>query len=115
MAWHMGYPLSQTLFTSLYIDRLLMPSPMSLEQTYFDKSDNRPLQEPLSIQILRAYCLGLVKTCWFVNNRVRSEHFYEVCPNVRQQIWAILIGWCRKKTLSPILTIEVCLITWITS
>lgn len=77
MAWHMGYPLSQTIFTSLYIDRLLMPTPTSLEETYFDRSDSRLQKEPLTLQILRAYCLGLIKTCWFVNSRVRSEHFYE--------------------------------------
>lgn len=76
MAWHMGYPLSQTIFTSLYIDKLLMPAPTDLEQTYFDQSDSR--QEPLTLRILRAYCLGLIKTCWFVNSRVRLEHFYEV-------------------------------------
>jgi len=27
MAWHMGHPLSQTLFTSLYIDRILTSNP----------------------------------------------------------------------------------------
>jgi hypothetical protein len=78
MAWHMGYPLSQTIFTSLYIDRILMPTPTSLEETYFDRSDPRPQKEPLALQTLRAYCLGMIKTCWFVNSRVRSEHFYEV-------------------------------------
>ncbi|PSS22902.1 hypothetical protein M430DRAFT_33575 [Amorphotheca resinae ATCC 22711] len=77
MAWHMGYPLSQTIFTSLYIDRLLMPTPTSLEQTYFDKGGSCSVDEPLTLQVLRAYCLGLIKTCWFVNNRVRSEHYYE--------------------------------------
>jgi hypothetical protein len=74
----MGYPLSQTIFTSLYIDRLLMPTPTSLEQTYFDKGGSCSVDEPLTLQVLRAYCLGLIKTCWFVNNRVRSEHYYEV-------------------------------------
>ncbi|PMD26532.1 amino-acid N-acetyltransferas-like protein subunit Mak10 [Hyaloscypha hepaticicola] len=77
MAWHMGHPLSQTIFTSLYIDRLLSPCPTSLDQTYFDKSESCSSDEPLTLQILRAYCLGLVRTCSYVNNRVKSEHYYE--------------------------------------
>ena len=79
MAWHMGHPLSQTIFTSLHIDRLLSPSPSTLDQTHFDKSEGYSKKEPLTLQVLRAYCLGLIKTCSFVNNRVKSEHFYEVC------------------------------------
>ncbi|KAH8657006.1 amino-acid N-acetyltransferase-like protein subunit Mak10 [Tricladium varicosporioides] len=76
MAWHMGYPLAQTIFTSLHIDRLLDPCPTSLEQTYFDRSESCS-DEPITLQILRAYCLGLIKTCSYVNNRVKSEHFHE--------------------------------------
>ena len=82
MAWHMGHPLSQTIFTSLYIDRLLSPCPTSLDQTYFDRSEICS-DEPLPLQILRAYCLGLIKTCCYVNSRVKAEHYYEVksvCP-----------------------------------
>ncbi|APA05992.1 hypothetical protein sscle_01g007620 [Sclerotinia sclerotiorum 1980 UF-70] len=77
MAWHMGHPLAQTIFTSLYIDRILYPSPLSLDETFFDKSKSCSEDEHLMLQVLRAYCLGLIKTCWYVNNRVRSEHFYE--------------------------------------
>lgn len=83
MAWHMGHPLSQTIFTSLYIDRLLSPFPLNLDQTYFDKSESCSLDEPLTLQILRAYCLGLVKTCCYVNLRVKSEHYYEVFSSMR--------------------------------
>jgi hypothetical protein len=78
MAWHMGHPLSQTIFTSLYIDRLLSPCPLSVDQTYFDRSEGCSSDEPLTLQILRAYCLGLIRTCSYVNNRVKSEHYYEV-------------------------------------
>ncbi|KAF7885002.1 hypothetical protein EAF00_010820 [Botryotinia globosa] len=77
MAWHMGHPLAQTIFTSLYIDRILHPSPLSLNETRFDRDESCAEDEPLMLQVLRAYCLGLIKTCWYVNNRVRSEHFYE--------------------------------------
>lgn len=78
MAWHQGYPLSQTIFTSLYIDRIMTPAPLNLEQTYFDRSESCSDEEPLTMQVLRAYCLGLIKTCAFVNDRVKAEHYYEV-------------------------------------
>lgn len=79
MAWHFGHPLSQTIFTSVYIDKLLSSTPTSLDHTYFDRSESASAsEEPLTIQVLRAYCLGLVKTCGYVNNRVMSEHYYEV-------------------------------------
>lgn len=77
----MGHPLSQTIFTSLYIDRLLSPCPSSLNQTYFDRINRNEyysLDEPLHLQILRAYCLGLIKTCYYINSRVKAEHYYEV-------------------------------------
>lgn len=93
----MGHPLSQTIFTSLHIDRILSPMPTSLEQTVFDRSESYPDEEPLMHQVLRAYCLGLVKTCFFVNNRVLSEHFYEVF-NLTRAIDFVLIK-SRKRTL----------------
>ncbi len=77
MAWHMGHPLAQTIFTSLYIDRIMSPCPVNINQTYFDRSESCE-DEPPMLQVLRAYCLGLIKTCYYVNNRVRSEHMYEV-------------------------------------
>jgi hypothetical protein len=77
MAWHMGHPLGQTVFTSLYIDRLLDPCPTQIKETYFDRSESAS-NESLVFQILRAYCLGLVKTCGYVNERVKAEHYYEV-------------------------------------
>ncbi|KAI9052716.1 hypothetical protein LZ554_002992 [Drepanopeziza brunnea f. sp. 'monogermtubi'] len=76
MAWHMGHPLSQTIFTSLYIDRILSPCPLDINQTYFDRSESCD-DEPLMLRALRAYCLGLIKTCHYVNERVLSEHMYE--------------------------------------
>ena len=78
MAWHMGYPLAQTIFTSLYIESILSSLPTTLDHTIFDKSESSPDEEPLLLQILRTYCVGLIKTCFFVNSRVKSEHYYEV-------------------------------------
>ncbi|KAE8441549.1 hypothetical protein EG329_004857 [Mollisiaceae sp. DMI_Dod_QoI] len=77
MAWHIGHPLAQTIFTSLYIDRLLSPHPQSIQETYFDKRRNSVTDEPITLRVLRAYCLGLIKTCFYVDNRVKAEHFYE--------------------------------------
>jgi len=35
MAWHQGYPLSQTLFTSVYAEALLTPTPRTVEDARF--------------------------------------------------------------------------------
>jgi N-alpha-acetyltransferase 35, NatC auxiliary subunit len=70
----MGHPLSQTIFTSLYIDRLLNSKSTVLEDICFVNATT----EPISLKVLRAYCLGLLMACSRVNNRVKSEHFYEV-------------------------------------
>jgi N-alpha-acetyltransferase 35, NatC auxiliary subunit len=78
MAWHMGHPLSQTIFTSLYIDKLLNSKEASLDDISFRNLNDEAPEEPVSIRVLRAYCLGLLMTCSHVNNRVKSEHFYEV-------------------------------------
>ncbi|KAJ5084874.1 hypothetical protein NUU61_009453 [Penicillium alfredii] len=74
MAWHRGHPLSQTLFTSIYIDRLLWPVPKTAEDARFDRP---PSDSPLVNLVLRAYCLALIKACDLVHIRVTSEYFYE--------------------------------------
>jgi hypothetical protein len=77
MAWHMGHPLSQTLFTSIYLDKLLWPVPKTVEDARFDRT--RPSTDlPLVNLVLRAYCLALVKACDFVHSRVAAEYFFEV-------------------------------------
>jgi hypothetical protein len=78
MAWHLGYPLSQTLFTSVYIEKMLQTSPETIQDADFIK--NRPADAPRDPMhgALRAYCLGVVKACCYVNERIRSEHSYEV-------------------------------------
>lgn len=78
MAWHMGHPLSQTIFTSLYIDKLLNVKKANLENIHFGNLADELHDEPVTLRILRAYCFGLIMTCSHVNNRVKSEHFYEV-------------------------------------
>ena len=80
MAWHMGHPLSQTIFISLYIDKLLNSGKPNPEDIRFGILTDVSYDEPLNLRILRAYCLGLIMTCSHINNRVKSEHFYEVFP-----------------------------------
>ncbi|KAJ9215118.1 hypothetical protein DTO166G4_3196 [Paecilomyces variotii] len=78
MAWHMGHPLSQTLFTSIYLDKLLWPVPKVFEQAQFYRGQGTTEEDlPLVNLVLRAYCLALVKCCDFVNARVTSEYFFE--------------------------------------
>jgi N-alpha-acetyltransferase 35, NatC auxiliary subunit len=74
----MGHPLSQTIFTSLYVDKLLNSKKANLDEIRFEKLTDASYDEPLNICVLRAYCLGLLMTCSHVNNRVKSEHFHEV-------------------------------------
>lgn len=78
MAWHLGYPLSQTLFTSVYLEGIVMPLPRTVEDAYFTRAhDDLCYSDPM-LKVLRAYCLGLLKACYYVNERIKFEHYYEV-------------------------------------
>jgi hypothetical protein len=90
MAWHLGYPLSQTLFTSVYVEKMLNPAPKTLQDADFirDRTDEPP-RDPMHAA-LRAYCLGLLKSCYYVNERIKNEHSYEVnCPH--PAFWATIL------------------------
>lgn len=78
MSWHLGYPLSQTLFTSVYVESLMMPDPKHIDQAKFLRQSGDEVNNQPMLQVLRAYCLGMLKACGYVNERVRSEHSYEV-------------------------------------
>lgn len=75
----MGHHLPQTLFSSLYIDRILWPEPKTLEQACFKRDGPSPEDNPILHIVLRAYCLGLIKTCDRVHKKIYSETYYEVC------------------------------------
>ncbi|KAI9823326.1 MAG: hypothetical protein M1832_002550 [Thelocarpon impressellum] len=78
MAWHRGSPLSQSLFTSLYLDKLLWPVPKVLEDAQFGQSGEVGGRGgDLLHVVLRAYCLSLVKCCDYVHRQIGSEHCYE--------------------------------------
>ena len=78
MAWHQGYPLSQTVLSSVYIDRLLWPEPQSLLEANFDRKLRGSIANNTLVHVvLRAYCIGLVKCCDHVVRIITSEHYYE--------------------------------------
>ena len=78
MAWHLGYPLSQTLFTSVYIENMLQSSPETIQGADFLKNCAAEAPRDPMLGALRAYCLGVVKACCYVNERIKYEHSYEV-------------------------------------
>lgn len=77
MAWHLGYPLSQTLFTSVYLESLVMPPPDKIDDAHFTRVEDDFAHKDRMLHILRAYCLGLLKASWYVNERIKFEHYYE--------------------------------------
>lgn len=72
IAWLDGYPLSQTVFTSLHIDRLLNP-------IYNTQASPSKMQKKLNlVQLaLLAYCTALVKCCHEALTLIQSQNFYE--------------------------------------
>lgn len=105
IAWHMGHPLSQTLFTSIYVDHLLWPVPKAMEELRFgrDKSTQQDADGKMVHLVLRAYCLALIKACDFVQARVAAEYYFEVrLPALEVCLhWRCSVNDCRKRTLSP--------------
>ncbi|KAI1139645.1 Mak10-domain-containing protein [Hypoxylon sp. FL0543] len=77
MAWHLGYPLSQTLFTSVYIESLMKPRPANIDEADFIRDSQKRERQPKLLFVLRAYCVGLLKACYFVNELVKDELYYE--------------------------------------
>ncbi|RMD43227.1 hypothetical protein DV735_g1954, partial [Chaetothyriales sp. CBS 134920] len=75
VAWLQGYPLAQTLFTSVHLDRLLWPDPKTLDDARFVRPSSG--SESPAQAVLRAYCLGLVKCCDLVLSMIASQHYYE--------------------------------------
>jgi N-alpha-acetyltransferase 35, NatC auxiliary subunit len=78
VAWHMGHPLSQTLFTSIYVDYLLWPEPLTLEDASFDRRAVSARGNALIHVVLRSYCLALIKACEYVHQSICAETFFEV-------------------------------------
>ena len=79
-AWQKGHPLSQTVFTSLYIDRLLWPEPSELDDATFGTGPSLPLADDLVHVVLRSYCLALIKSCDRIHQLISNQTYYEVLP-----------------------------------
>ncbi|KAI5926060.1 Mak10 subunit, NatC N-terminal acetyltransferase-domain-containing protein [Camillea tinctor] len=77
MAWHLGYPLSQTLLTSVYVESLMNPRPTSIDEANFTRDPEICEKQPVLLFVLRAYCLGMLKSCYLVNQLVKDELYYE--------------------------------------
>ncbi|WPH04061.1 Hypothetical protein R9X50_00694500 [Acrodontium crateriforme] len=79
IAWFGGYPLSQTVFTSLHLDRLLSPDnkpPYTLNYGENPTGDIAT-EENLVHIVLRSYCIALAKCLQYVLGFVQSQNFYE--------------------------------------
>lgn len=80
ITWLDGYPLSQTIFTSLHVDRLIAP-----DNKHFTFANDGPevgldkenLGDILTHQILRAYCVALLKCVELVSLNIQSQTFFE--------------------------------------
>lgn len=79
MAWHQGYPLSQTLFTSHYLANLLSPARSQGVIPYFPRSSAENAKEPCNMVqlVLRAFCIGVIKSCDMTIELVISQKYYE--------------------------------------
>jgi hypothetical protein len=74
MAWHEGYPLAQTLFSSHYIDKLLSLEARAIGQIHFsDIGKTNSWDAPLLHIVLRAYCIALVKCCDYALEEVNRS------------------------------------------
>ncbi|KAI1128007.1 Mak10-domain-containing protein [Nemania abortiva] len=77
MAWHLGYPLSQTVLTSVYVEALMNPHPATVDEVNFTRAPHIPPREAPLLFVLRAYCAGLLKACFVVNECMKEELYYE--------------------------------------
>ncbi|GAB7366444.1 hypothetical protein MBLNU230_g8240t1 [Neophaeotheca triangularis] len=78
-AWHDGYPLSQTLFTSLHMDRLLSPDNWYPYDFNLIGEDGEGFTESEKVVqgTLRTYCLATIKCCEIAMQTIQSQHYYE--------------------------------------
>lgn len=54
-----------------------VPPPASIADAEFIR-DGKLDRSPMHV-VLRAYCLALLRTCWYVVDRIKFEQYYEVC------------------------------------
>lgn len=56
----------------------MMPQPAVIQEAHFTRNAEDFAHKDPMLSVLRAYCLGLLKACWYVNERIKFEHYYEV-------------------------------------
>ena len=76
-AWQQGHSLAQTVFTCLYIDKLLWPVPRTLSDANFYRDAPLSRAGKLVDIVLRAYCCAVVKTCDLIQTQITSQQYYE--------------------------------------
>lgn len=82
IAWHDCYPLSQTIFTSLHVFRLLdprQPTPPSFDYPGAENDDwayHNP-EQIFAQGLLTAYCFAVIKCCAASIELVQSQNYYE--------------------------------------
>lgn len=55
-----------------------MPTPANIHEADFIRNHPEGVPRDPMFTVLRAYCLGLLKSCWYVTERIKFEHYYEV-------------------------------------
>ncbi|KAK6437301.1 N-alpha-acetyltransferase, non-catalitic subunit [Oleoguttula sp. CCFEE 5521] len=77
-AWLEGYPLSQTIYTSVHVDALMAPEnrhPYPLPSS--PSTGHQAKETDLVHAVLRAYCIAVIKSVECVLQMVQSQNFYE--------------------------------------
>jgi N-alpha-acetyltransferase 35, NatC auxiliary subunit len=77
MAWHLGYPLSQTLLTSVYVEALMKVPATEISKVQFTRDPAGRDRQPKLLFVLRAYCIGMLRSCHMVNEVVKGALYYE--------------------------------------
>jgi hypothetical protein len=76
----LGYPLSQNVFTSLHVFRLISPTnsyPYNLEQPHTKDDPKQDECTHLVLNILRAYCIGVIKSVQLMLQLIQSHVSFE--------------------------------------
>ena len=79
VTWLDGYPLAQTLYTSLHIDRLLSPDKVHESSLFVEGEPCVPetASEKLVHGVLCPYCVALIKCCQLTLHLVQSQTYWE--------------------------------------
>ncbi|KXT13749.1 hypothetical protein AC579_10081 [Pseudocercospora musae] len=75
MLFHAGYPLSQNVFTSLHIFRLIDPENRNPYPFHFGHKDGH--KQHLVHTVLHAYCIAVLKCCDLALRCIQSQIYFE--------------------------------------